>query len=111
MEYMEMWDRTDILAEFYIAKQEEGEDVTHCGLRLEELMNIASTNWNMTDIVETLRSAFYHGLRSTQMKSIARYKFHTALSFDEIRIAIHQLELEINQRTDTKHQELTEPSH
>ena len=82
-----------LLGEFYSAKQNDDETVADWSCRLEELLGkvdrISPIDLAQKD--DMLRNVFWHGL-CRPLKDTSGHKFDSATSFDELRIAIRQIE-------------------
>lgn len=88
----------DILKEFYNAEQQD-EDVNAWSCRLEEILYRADSKLSLgsTKINEMLRNKFWTGLRKS-LKDISGHKFDRIMDFDELRVAIREIETEQNKQ-------------
>lgn len=84
-----------VMAQLYNASQEQNEDVAAWGCRLEEMVaravDTGRLHRSQTD--EVLRSRFWHGLRK-DLKDRTGHKFDSAQSFDDLRFALRQWEMD-----------------
>ncbi|XP_071142173.1 uncharacterized protein [Mytilus edulis] len=81
------------LAQFYTARQEQDEDVSTWGCRLEEIYNKARRQGKIyeEDAEDMLRSMFWKGLKP-ELKRISGYKFDTIKDFNHLLLAMRELE-------------------
>ena len=86
-----------ILERFYMARQEEGENVATWACRIEDLVTqlkgkdasaMPGTPAGM------IRSKFYSGLRAGTLKSALRHKFDSGASYGELLMSAQVVELE-----------------
>ena len=91
--YGEVDTKEHLLAKFYSAKQEEGEDVTKWSCRLEDILSSAVERKliDSKNVNEMLRNMFWQGLKPS-LKDISGYKFEKIKDFDQLRVEIRQLE-------------------
>lgn len=91
--YGEVDTKEHLLAKFYSAKQEEGEDVTKWSCRLEDILSSAVERKliESKNVNEMLRNMFWQGLKPA-LKDISGYKFEKIKDFDQLRVEIRQLE-------------------
>ena len=89
-----------LLAKFYGAEQQEGENVTRWSCRLESILDKAKQKGNLDANVinEMLRSKFWSGLK-TDLREASRSKYDMIKSFDELRTAVRRIESEHNERS------------
>ncbi|PJE78479.1 hypothetical protein CI610_02585 [invertebrate metagenome] len=89
----------NLLAKFFSARQKEGEDVSTWSCRLEDIMNKAVQQGDVPDrnAEGMLRTMFWSGLRR-EIKDVTGQKYDTVRPFDELRIAVHQVERDLMQR-------------
>ncbi|XP_063447782.1 uncharacterized protein LOC134727334 [Mytilus trossulus] len=82
-----------LLAQFYTARQEQDEDVSTWGCRLEDIYNKARRQGKIyeEDVEDMLRSMFWKGLKP-ELKRISGYKFDTIKDFNHLLLAIRELE-------------------
>lgn len=85
-----------ILSQFYAASQEPGEEVTHWGCRLEDMIDKAKQVGaiHAKDEDDMLRTRFWMGLQK-DLKQVSRHKFDTVKSFDRLRVDIRMIEQEL----------------
>lgn len=83
----------DLLAKFYSAKQADTEDVTLWASRLEDILDKARTRcaFASTQVAEMLRTKFWRGLKKA-LRDISGHKFDSMMDYDQLRIAIRQIE-------------------
>lgn len=84
---------TTILSQFYSAKQEEHEDVSQWGFRLEGLLHkavqLGEVLRSKTDSL--LRKVFWNGLKP-YLKDVSGHKYDSIGEFDALRVAIKRIE-------------------
>jgi hypothetical protein len=85
-----------LLAEFFSARQQTGEDVASWGCRLEVLLSKADQQGYLGEVGslakdQMLRSAFWSGLVQS-LKDVSGYLYEQVEDFDQLRIRIRQLE-------------------
>ena len=85
--------KQQVLKEFYNAEQEQNENVTAWGCRLEDIMVRAQQLGNVDEkeAEEMLRERFWHGLRPDLQEGTG-HKFDAITDFDELRVAIRTVE-------------------
>lgn len=90
-----MENKEELLAEFYIARQLEDEDVTIWSRRLEDIIGKGLEKGIVphTEVNSMLRSMLYTGVRQ-DLKDITGYKYDTIQSFNQLRVALRQIERE-----------------
>lgn len=90
-----MENKEELLAEFYIARQLEDEDVTTWSRRLEDIIGKGLEKGIVphTEVNSMLRSMLYTGVRQ-DLKDITGYKYDTIQSFNQLRVALRQIERE-----------------
>lgn len=95
--------KEELLADFYRAKQKEDESVTTWSCRLEDILGKAVDKGlvHHKDRDGMLRSMLWTGLR-TQLKDITGHKYDAMSTFDELRIALRQIEKDHEERKETK---------
>ncbi|XP_033730472.1 uncharacterized protein LOC117319869 [Pecten maximus] len=88
-----------LLAKFFSARQKEGEDVSTWSCRLEDIMNKAVQQGDVPDrnAEGMLRTMFWTGLRR-EIKDVTGHKYDTVRPFDDLRIAVRQVERDLMQR-------------
>lgn len=88
-----------LLAKFYSARQKEGEDVSTWSCRLEDILNKAVQQGDVQqrNAEKMLRTMFWTGLRR-EIKSLTGHKYDTIDQFDELRVAIRQVERDLKER-------------
>ena len=84
-----------LLAEFYMAKQSEDENVTSCGWRLEGLLNRVreQRRFSVRENNDMLRSKSWSGL-TQRMKDATRHKYDMIQDFDQVRREARSIERE-----------------
>lgn len=92
----------DILAQFYSANQQEDEDVITWGFRLENILDKAIEQKQITKAVasDMLRSKFWTGLKQ-DLKDATRHSYETTTDFDKLRVQIRRVEQEHVQQQDS----------
>lgn len=95
--------KEDLLGQFYRAKQSDGESVTKWSCRLEDLIGRAVEKGIVRpqDRNSMLHSMLWNGLRM-ELKDISGHKFDTIQDFDELRIALRQIERDHEERKTVK---------
>lgn len=85
-----------LLTQFYAAKQKEGEDVTGWSCRLEEIIQGVQSQGLISHgtMKEMCRSKLWTGLREDRLREATRYKYDTMKDFDNLVVAIRQVEQE-----------------
>lgn len=93
----------ELLSEFYQANQRENENVVQWSGRLEDLLLQAKEKASLSSTTqeEMLRTKFWAGLRPA-LKEKSRHKFDAIKDFDELRIALRQIETEMGKNKTTK---------
>ena len=93
----------DVLAQFYSALQKEDEDVVSWGFRLENILDkaIEQKQLTKTNAMEMLRSKFWTGLRQ-DLKDATRHSYETVTDFDRLRVQVCRVELEHGHHHETK---------
>lgn len=99
--------KEELLAEFYRAKQKEEECVTTWSCRLEDIIGKAVDKGLVHHMERDgmLRSMLWTGLRPT-LKDISGHKFDTIHTFDELRVALRQIEKDVEERQQTRKQHI-----
>lgn len=89
-----------IMAEFYSARQQQGEDVVSWGCRLEEILNRALDTGKVatSEVNGKLAAMFYEGLRP-ELQDICGHLQRSITDFDELRVAVREVEYSRNRRT------------
>lgn len=92
-----------ILGQFYSAQQEENENVSDWGCRLEQIINKAVMHGEVrhSQVENMLRQAFWDGLRS-DLKDVSGYIYDKHLSFDELRSELRAIEQDHERRKGNK---------
>lgn len=94
-----------LLAEFYSARQNKGEDVKAWGCRVEDLLDRVMQHRRVPeeDVNEMLRSVFWKGLIQ-KFKDSSRHKFDTVTDYDRLRKDIRTIEKEyqITEQSETR---------
>ncbi|CAC5417883.1 unnamed protein product [Mytilus coruscus] len=82
-----------LLAKFHSGRQEEGEDVSAWGCRLEDMLSKVVHKKGITpqESKEKLRTRFWYGLRK-ELKDISGYKFDYIIDFDQLRVVMREIE-------------------
>lgn len=85
----------DILAQFYSAAQKENENVVSWGFRLENILDKAIEQKQISDVAskDMLRSKFWTGLNQ-HLKDATRHHFETEKDFDRLRVQVRRVEQE-----------------
>ena len=86
-----------LMSAFYSASQREDEDVSAWSCRLERLLYQLSEQKTIPahEQDEMLRSRLWDGLNS-DIKSLAGYKYDVIDNFDDLRLCLREMELELN---------------
>lgn len=97
--------KEDLLAQFYRARQEDDESVTKWSCRLETIIGkiVEKNIIQKKDTNEMLRSMLWTGLRS-ELKDISGHKYDAIKDFDQLRVALRQIEMEHLERKPRKPQ-------
>ncbi|XP_062610021.1 uncharacterized protein LOC134271821 [Saccostrea cucullata] len=86
----------NIMQKFYSDHQQEGESIVSYGSRLEQCsskaVKVGHIDVNAKDPM--LRSKFWSGLRSTQLRNATRHKYETVKEFHSLLREIRQIEQE-----------------
>ncbi|XP_062614623.1 uncharacterized protein LOC134276371 [Saccostrea cucullata] len=86
----------NIMQKFYSDHQQEGESIVSYGSRLEQCLSkavkVGHIDVNAKDPM--LRSKFWSGLRSTQLRNATRHKYETVKEFHSLLREIRQIEQE-----------------
>ncbi|XP_062618198.1 uncharacterized protein LOC134279798 [Saccostrea cucullata] len=92
-------EKESLLANFYSAKQQENEDVSAWGCRLEDLLSKALIQGlvNPDDENDMLRNMFWSGMR-TSLKDISGHLYDKYPEFDDLRRAMRILEQDREKR-------------
>ena len=92
----------DLLAQFYRARQEDDETVTQWSCRLENIMGRAVEKNIVTHFksAHMLHNMLWNGLK-TELKEISGYKYESIDDFDELRVALRQIEKDHEERKKT----------
>jgi hypothetical protein len=95
--------RESLMAQFYSARQREGEDVSAWSCRLEDLLMKATESAPVDPHTsnQMLRNMFWTGLLQS-LKDVSGHKFDTLTDFDTLRVAIRRIESDHKQRADEK---------
>ena len=85
----------DILAQFYSATQMEDEDVVAWGFKLENILDKAIEQKQLTPSTANgmLKSKFWSGLRQ-DLKDATRHYYETVDDFDRLRVLVRRVEQE-----------------
>lgn len=85
--------REALLAEFYGARQKEGEDITNWSWRLENVIGRAQDLGmvQVSDVDKMLHSMLWTGLRH-DFKDISSHRYATLKDFDSLRVALCHIE-------------------
>lgn len=96
--------KEDLLAQFYRARQGDDESVTKWSCRLEGIIGRAVDRGLVEHSVKNtmLHSMLWSGLR-LELKDISGHKFDTIKSFDDLRIALRQIEQDHEERKASFH--------
>ncbi|OWF53814.1 Paraneoplastic antigen Ma2 [Mizuhopecten yessoensis] len=88
-----------LLAQFYSARQKEGEDAASWSCRLEDILNKAVKGREVTYAYtgDMLRTMFWTGLRR-DLKDITGHKYDAIQDFDQLVIAVRQVEQDLKKR-------------
>lgn len=91
--------KEDLLAQFYRARQADDETVTKWSCRLEDIIGRAVEKGvvHMKDRNSMLHSMLWTGLK-TELKDISGHKFDFIQDFDELRVALRQIEKDHEER-------------
>ena len=91
--------KEDLLAQFYRARQEDNETVTKWSCRLEDIIGRAVERGivQKKESNGMLHSMLWTGLK-TELKDISGHKYDTIKDFDELRIALRQIEKDHEER-------------
>ncbi len=86
-----------VLQQFYCAVQTDGETVTSWGLRVEEILQKAIRKGHIHPEQRNnmLRTKFWRGLRSTDLKNATRMYFESESNFEALRKKVRSEECEI----------------
>lgn len=97
--YGEVGCKEDIMAEFYRSRQRDDESVTAWSCRLEDIIGKAVTKKLVFEREKNtmLKSMLWNGLK-TSLKDISGHKYDTIDNFDELRIALRQIEKDHEER-------------
>ena len=95
--YGQVEDGQSIKAEFYSAKQLPNEKIVSWSCRIEEIIDRALEQGEVqeSEMDEMLRVRFWHGLQEN-LRDKSRHKYDQLQTFDELRTALRQIELEYN---------------
>ena len=95
--------KEDLLATFYRARQEEDESVTKWSCRLEYIIGKAVDKQivQKRDTNSMLHSMLWAGLKP-ELKDVSGHKYDSIKDFDELRIALRQIERDHEDRKTTK---------
>lgn len=96
--------KEDILGQFYRARQGDDESVTKWSCRLEAIIGRAVDRKIVAkkDTNAMLRSMLWSGLRG-ELKDISGHKYDTINDFDQLRIALRQIEQDQEERRTKRH--------
>ena len=88
-------DSENLLAQFYNALQQEDEQVSTWGCRLEDLLDraIDGESLHSKSLNEMLRTKFFNGLLP-HLKHAIRHQFDKVKDFDKLLVATRKIELE-----------------
>lgn len=102
--YGNVLEKENILTEFYSAKQRDNETCFAWSCRLEEILCKAMKMDKVQDQAanEIPRTVFYKSL-SQDLKDISGHLFHSFTDFDELRVEIRKLKLNIQFRANLSH--------
>jgi hypothetical protein len=95
----------DILAQFYSASQKDGESVVTWGFRLENILDKAIEQKQITETTATemLRSKFWTGLQQ-HLKDATRHYFEKEKDYDKLRVEVRRVEQEHGSPDSSKNQ-------
>lgn len=93
----------NLLAQFYGARQREGEDVTSWGCRLEDLAQKAVEQGCVSEqqLNQMLHNQFWMGLQQ-QVKDATRHNYENITDFDKLRVQIRKVEHELSLSKNTE---------
>ena len=97
--------KENILANFYSARQREGEDITEWSCRLEDLLSRAVEQQlvKKNQVDEMLKAMVFTGMRP-DLKNICGYVVEKFDNFDDLRVALRILEKEhFGEKSKTAH--------
>ncbi|VDI11389.1 Hypothetical predicted protein [Mytilus galloprovincialis] len=85
--------KEQLLAEFYSARQREDEDVTTWSNRLQDILGkgLGTGIVSHQEMNSMLHAMLWTGLRQ-ELKDISGYKYDTIKDFNQLRVALRQLE-------------------
>ncbi|CAG2214235.1 unnamed protein product [Mytilus edulis] len=85
--------KEQLLAEFYSARQREDEDVTTWSNRLQDILGkgLGTGIVSHKEMNSMLHAMLWTGLRQ-ELKDISGYKYDTIKDFNQLRVALRQLE-------------------
>ena len=87
-------DRKEILlTQFYGARQEKDEDISHWSCRLERIIGTCVDGGlvHRSEVDQQLHFMLWNGLKAS-LKAISGYKYDTIKDFDGLRVALRQIE-------------------
>jgi hypothetical protein len=87
-------DRKEILlTQFYGARQEKDEDISHWSCRLERIIGkcVDGGLVHHSEVDQQLHFMLWNGLKAS-LKAISGYKYDTIKDFDGLRVALRQIE-------------------
>ncbi|XP_021370382.1 uncharacterized protein LOC110461286 [Mizuhopecten yessoensis] len=92
-----------LLARLYSARQQDNEDASSWRCRLEDILNKAVSRREVTytDTGDMLRTMFWTGLRR-DLKDITGHKYDAIDDFDDLMIAVRQVEQDLNKRKEER---------
>lgn len=95
--------KEELLAQFYRAKQADDESVTKWSCRLENIIGRAVDRGvvHKSEVNSMLHSMLWTGLK-TELKDISGHKFDSIKDFDELRVALRQIETDHEERKPTR---------
>ena len=93
-----------LLANFYSAEQDSGQNCTVWGCHLEHILNQLQEkgSFSASASQEMLRSKFWMGLREERIKNATRHRFESGATYEELVKAVRTLELEFAKKNPPK---------
>ncbi|KAH3855933.1 hypothetical protein DPMN_098508 [Dreissena polymorpha] len=94
-----------LMEEYYKAKQEEDEDISAWGIRLEELLQKAIDRGEIKEYrkEKMLKTRFWKHLGNTELKNATRMFYESDCSFEELRRKVRKEEQELKSAKEPGH--------